>query len=118
MAEIEPNLQNFGEKGGSSGDFPNGDAHFEKRVNGHYCICSENKSAATLNKWASLRLREKHRKHSKNLNFFFFNFFLVPVSGESNRARPRKKRKEERDLALPESIIIVPTRGVGATGVS
>lgn len=115
MAEIEPNLQNFGEKRGSSGDFPNGDAHFEKRVNGHYCICSENKSAATLNKWASLRLREKHRKHSKNLNFFFIIFFSFQFLGNQTERDPEKK---ERELALPESIIIVPTRGVGATGVS
>lgn len=95
MAEIEPNLQNFGEKGGSSGDFPNGDAHFEKRVNGHYCICSENKSAATLNKWASLRLREKHRKHSKNLNFFFLIFFSFQFLGNQTELDPGKKEKKK-----------------------
>lgn len=48
MAEIEPDLDDFGEESGVFGDFPNGGGHFEERVNGDNCVCSKNVSAETF----------------------------------------------------------------------
>ena len=45
MAKVEPNLKDFGEESGSRGDLPNGNAHFEKRIQSHDCVCGEHKSA-------------------------------------------------------------------------
>lgn len=58
VAEVEPDLKDFGEESGASGDFPNRGYQFEERVNGHYCIRSEHESAGiSIVSFNILRLR-------------------------------------------------------------
>lgn len=50
VAEVEPHLQEFGEKCGASGDFPNRGYHFDERVHSHDCIRCEHESAGVSNR--------------------------------------------------------------------
>lgn len=47
MAEVEPDLEDFGEESGASRNFPDRGGHFEDRVKSDNCICGENVSAYT-----------------------------------------------------------------------